>query len=235
MYSITVLLAFLCCLSLCQATSYPSTYYMNGNCGKSIFVNGDALIKIYTNSYGYGACTINLYSVHGANLVASFYSYYMPSSYYVYPCQSEFIQLGTPGNINMLGNGGYCRSYKPVGQYALQNNGIFTYYTSSTFNLAPSIQLLVSEVYPKNTTGYCQYGRFDCLSQDTCIDESLTCNGYNDCSNGRDEYEGCGFTFTVGAIGGLAAGVFFFFVFVVILSVVCYRRRRVRIGYVQYN
>nr|KAI8735906.1 membrane frizzled-related protein-like [Biomphalaria glabrata] len=214
---------------------YPSTYYLNDNCGKTVLVNGDAIIKIYTNSYVYGSCTVNIRSLNGANLVASFYSYYMYSYYDRNPCQDEYIQLGTPNNPNILGGNYYCHSYKPLGQYALQNVAMFTYFTSSSLNVAPSIQLLVSEVYAKNTTGYCQYGRFDCMSQGACIDESLTCNGYNDCSNGRDEYEGCGFTFTVGAIGGLAAGVFFFFVFVVILSVVCYRRRRVRIGYVQYN
>ncbi|KAH9510046.1 hypothetical protein Btru_043371 [Bulinus truncatus] len=234
----TLLVGALCCLCICSATRYPVTYYLEDYCNRNIHVSGDAIIKISRNLYLRNTyCGASLRSNQGIQLMASVRSYNMNSGYVNYgSCPFVSLQLGTKTDPYLWGQDGYCKSYSPAGQYILQEVGIFSYKASSNPSLyTPDVQLLVSEMTTKNTTGYCPYGYFDCQWMSTCVDNSLICNGYDDCAYGRDENEGCGIVLTVGVIGGIAAAVFFFFVIVVVLSVLWCRSRSVRVGYVQYN
>ena len=76
------------------------------------------------------------------------------------------------------------------------------------------------ELFHKFILGSCGSGEYEC-SHDRCIDDSLTCNGWNPCGDWSD----C--PLAVGAIVGIVSGSI---CFVVVLSVAvccgCRRRRR---------
>lgn len=233
--SLAILTAF---ITVCSAKWYPSVYYLEDYCGQSLTVRNDMIIKISRKVYLpiNWLCSVTLRPSSGYEVVASFHSYYMSSAYTSSSiCYYEAIQLGSQQYPNILGPYGYCKSYTPSSQYHLTNMGTISFATGPiSFLTPPSIQLLITEVYGRNSSGYCTGGRFDCNTNNQCIDHQLTCNGYDDCANDNDEYEGCGITLSTGVIGGIVAGVFIFIVLVVVLSLFV-RRQRMRVTYIQYQ
>ncbi|CAL1533355.1 unnamed protein product [Lymnaea stagnalis] len=226
-------------ISTCSASWYPSVYYLEDYCGRSLTVRNDVIIKISRRVYlpSNWMCSLTLMPYSGYEVVASFHSYSMSSAYtYSSTCVYEAIQLSSLNNPNILGPYGYCKSYSPSSQYHLTNIGTLRFATGPySYLKPPSIQLVVNEVYSKNTTGYCTGGRFDCGGRSNqCIDQQLTCNGYDDCANGDDEIGGCTITIAAGVIGAIVAGVFIFVVLVIAVSLLV-RRQRLRVAYVQYQ
>uniref|UniRef100_A0A2C9KWQ8 CUB domain-containing protein n=2 Tax=Biomphalaria glabrata TaxID=6526 RepID=A0A2C9KWQ8_BIOGL len=224
-------------LASMTATKFPMTIYADELCYHGVFlVDGDVIIMVSKNPTlpANTRCSIQMQAGTAKSLVASIRSYHMDSSYtHSMDCQYESIQLETANNTKMLGPLGYCKSEKPAGQYILGETGYFSYVAGPYSPLStPFVELLVSEVYIKNDSQGCSNGFFNCDRQNICVDNQLTCNGYNDCGNDRDEDINC--KLTAGVIAGIVVGGVIFILIIVILGALHYRHRKMRLGYIQH-
>ncbi|CAL1544832.1 unnamed protein product [Lymnaea stagnalis] len=223
--SLTSVVCFVAMLSLTGAKHYPKIVNLNSNCDDTVVVNGDVIIKIYSY-FQRASCKVTIVPQNGGTLVASFRSYNIDSVRSlvgIFTDCPEYVQL-TALNKALLGNGGYCKKLRPTDHYDLGKMGTFEYSTSN-WNLYSSLrtELLVTEVFKKTlSSDACPSGQFDCERSSICIDDSLKCNGYDDCGNDRDEVEGCGLT--TGIIVGIVIGAAAFVAIVVIVAVVVVKK-----------
>lgn len=215
--------------SLTGAKHYPRVENLNNNCGNTVIVDGDAIIKIY-KFFQTSDCRVTLESRNGGDLVASFRNYDIDNvrSFigFLSHCP-EYVQLTrlTPSSyVNLLEEGRYCKIYKPSGHYELGKRGTFEYSTQDwTLYSSLRAELLVTEVFKKTSSSEeCPAGKFDCERSNICVDDSLKCNGYDDCGNDRDEIEGCGLT--TGIIVGIVIGAAAFIAIIVVVVVVVVKK-----------
>ncbi|KAH9510048.1 hypothetical protein Btru_043374 [Bulinus truncatus] len=210
----------------CEATRFPITVFADQLCFHGVFlVEGDVIVMVSKNLtlQPNTKCSIQLQSYTGNSLMASIRSYHMDDSYtHSLDCQYESVQLGSKVNPHLLGPLGYCKSDRPTGQYYIGENGTFSYVAGPYSPLStPHVELLVSEVTIKDTSHGCPSGSFDCDQFNMCIDRQLTCNGYNDCGNNRDEDIEC--KLTPGVIAGIVIGGIIFILIVVALALFHYK------------
>ncbi|XP_059150787.1 uncharacterized protein LOC131937407 [Physella acuta] len=215
--------AYLTCV--CHGTSYPKLYTLDNSCGSSILVEGEARIVLTNDSHLHTqVCAVSLWPSHGSRLIASVSSYHLSHAYTTPSCLHTSIQLGSQHDPQLWGPFGYCKHDGPSGKYSLGTRGAFSYKTDPSEDIVVGdIELLVTEVFERDQTGHCQSHQFDCQRDSICIDESLTCNGFDDCGNERDEQLSC--NKSLAFIGGIVVAAVVGVVLVVVLVLVICRQR----------
>lgn len=228
------LVILVCLLSTALAKFYPYTYYLDQFCGTTIFVDKEVRVKLSQTNYLYPnkQCGMTFRPSSGSRLVATFLNYSMPSDYINTEgvCNYESIQLTQESSL-YFGYRGYCGSYKPTGQYDVHSYTTFSFQVwQNLMYVTPAIvDLLITEVFDKYDQNTCPYKTFDCQRSGICIDELLTCNGYDDCGNNLDETVGCrdgnlDVTPYLGAIIGGSAGLIVLVIVITVTVIVCRRR-----------
>ncbi|XP_055883183.1 uncharacterized protein LOC106059706 [Biomphalaria glabrata] len=235
-----------CLLSLASAQYYPPIYDLTYYCGSTIFVDREVKVRVRSQTYlnPNQNCTLILRPNRGNRLVASFLGFNLSTSYYYDDsgnCQYESIQLTADGS-SQFGYRGYCGYSVPYGQYRLGSINTISVinWQQYSYIYAPNLDIIFTEVSSKYSNNNCPYQMFDCQNYDTCIDDSLKCNGYNDCGNNLDETTGChnhgpyiDISVNLPAIVGGSVGFVVFVVIIVVTVVIC-RRRGGKGGYSQF-
>ncbi|CAL1533356.1 unnamed protein product [Lymnaea stagnalis] len=235
------LLILVCFLTTAAAKFYPFTYYLDQYCGTTIYVSQEIRVRLSQQTYLYPnkECGMTFRPSAGNKLVATFLNYSMPSDYVDASgiCNYESIQL-TQESALYFGYRGYCGWTKPNGQYDLHDYTTFSFQVwQNMYVNTAQVDLLITEVFNKDYQNSCPYNTFDCQRSGICIDQDLTCNGYDDCGNNLDETLGCRTPSLdvkpyLGAIIGGSAGLVVLVVVIVVTVVVC-RRRGGKSAYIQ--
>lgn len=210
------------CLSFCQGCLAITNYYMNKFCygGSSIDVNTYDQIRLkLTAGTSYGAnmrCQLRLTTTWDSQLMVYFKS--MDISYSS-GCQTDYLQLydGSTRSFPLIPGGKQCGYAAPSGVYKTSGSDLTLYFQSgSIVEYDTGFDIIVTSFH----TGSCYSWEHDC-DNGRCIDDSLTCNGYNPCG----DYSDCDFVLTVGGIAGIVIGGIVFTVVVIAVVLICRRRR----------
>ncbi|BFZ08519.1 hypothetical protein BsWGS_11558 [Bradybaena similaris] len=224
-----------CLFTITHGTFYPSLISLSDRCNQTYRVWRDVRIRLASKVFlpSNTTCTLTFLPDVDTRLIARFRSYYMSPKYTneYDDCQNESIQLydshGDPKLSDSVGRG-YCKMGKPSSLFDLGASGQFQYTTfQGTDILAADLEILVTAVRDKQGSK-CTSDYFDCYLNNYCVSNAVTCNGFDDCGNNRDETHGCKLSGWAIAAIVLAAFVFFCCVAVTVLYV---KRRRLRHRY----
>uniref|UniRef100_A0A2C9L008 CUB domain-containing protein n=1 Tax=Biomphalaria glabrata TaxID=6526 RepID=A0A2C9L008_BIOGL len=208
------------------AIEATKTKYLSSECGDEVKVNGDVLIKL--NSWFQPNCKVTLVPRSGDRLIARFTYYHFNGFRNIIglianECTFESIQLSTSDSHYYFDeDDGFCGAYKPSGLYDLGQKGYFSYNSKNGLTSSMKADLLVTEVFDKRNNT-CASGQFDCDKNNYCISDDVTCNGYDNCGNDRDEVKGCGLTTPI--IIGIVVGCICFVVLIIVIGV-CIAKHR---------
>lgn len=227
----------------CTVTStyHPDVIYLDDHCGGTYNLSEAHDLRIKMHHFanipaGNYSCKINLTATDpdvqkGITLTGHFRNFYSFDD--SKDCDKEAVQIFTSEGTKALDP--YCGSYAPENSFTLGPHGIlevFSNYTGGEGNLdPPSFDLLLSSAVHKATNASCPDNYFDCKADGLCVHDDLTCNGFNDCGNDRDEEEGCGLLPMVIAI--IAVSVFVAGILLLTFAICCYRRQRAKGMYIQ--
>ncbi|BFZ08520.1 hypothetical protein BsWGS_11559 [Bradybaena similaris] len=221
-----------CLLPYIRGTHYPDYIYGDSPCGASYTVSKDSMftfvktvwIQISPN------CTTTFRATNGAKLKATFQSYTVDSIAVNENgnCSTEFIQFYNSSGSPLIGPAAeYCGSQMPASQYVLGVEGKFTrMFKESLILTVSSVQILLTEFVDKNNS--CAAGYFDC-ENNYCVNNEVTCNGYDDCGNNKDEEDSCGLS--PGAVSGIVVGSVVLFPLLVYLICVFAAKNKRRGGH----
>ncbi|XP_046550345.1 low-density lipoprotein receptor-related protein 12-like [Haliotis rubra] len=215
-------------LSLCLISVngyYPSVYYMDEKCSRTVSFSKDMRLKLtlFSNThlnYNWQCSTTIRTTTPGDRLLVNIRSMNTRSSI---GCTRNSLKI-MDGSTVINGVNGDC-GYAPLTTYTSTTNSLtFKFTTDGSFQTG-QFDILVTS-FKNALLGVCTANRFMC-DNDRCISNTLTCNGYNDCGDDTDEDYNCS-TFTTGSIAGIAVGAIVFIIILVSLSIGAriYRRRR---------
>ncbi|BFZ08521.1 hypothetical protein BsWGS_11560 [Bradybaena similaris] len=223
-----------CLVTITHGTFYPNLISLSDKCQQRYRVWGDVRIRLTANLLlpTNTTCTLKLQPDIDTRLIARFRSYYMSPDYTSEQdrCRYESIQLYDSLGHPQLdgGDGGYCRTEKPTNLIDLGASGQFRYTTSRAKNiLAADLEIVVTAVTDKQGEN-CPSDYFDCHFNNYCVSNAVTCNGFDDCGNNRDETTACPLSpwiILVAVLGGI-------FVFgCIVVFVICLLKCGVRCQY----
>ncbi|XP_067652238.1 neuropilin and tolloid-like protein 2 [Haliotis asinina] len=217
-------------LSLCLTSAngyYPSVYYMDQKCSRTVSFSKDMRLKltVFPNThlnYNWLCTTTVQTTTPGDRLLVNIRSLNTRSSI---GCTRNSLKI-MDGSTIINGASGDC-GFAPLTTYTSTTNSLTFKFTTDGSYQTGQFDILVTS-FKNAINGVCPSGRFDC-DNDRCISNTLTCNGYDDCGDDSDEEYGCStITITTGSIAGIAVGAIVFIIIVVSLSIGAriYRRRR---------
>ncbi|XP_067651451.1 uncharacterized protein [Haliotis asinina] len=207
-------------------THFPTIHYMNEECNltiRSVFdtriqLTADPALPLKVN----WTCTVIVRTdTEGEMLLILFRDFDTLSSE---NCRTNGLNVYASNGTLMNGPDGDCGTETPNGQFESGGSDLtFQFHTDSSEQRG-NFDMLVTAISHSNDT--CPPERFHCKNK-RCVSVYVTCNGFDDCGDGSDEIQGCGYSskiviITVASV--LVAAV----VVSLIIFIAQYRRRKYR-------
>ncbi|KAH3884274.1 low-density lipoprotein receptor-related protein 3-like [Dreissena polymorpha] len=141
-------------------------------------------------------CSVSLTTSSSKQLMYYFRSFDVENSD---SCQYDFLEMHDGTSLRApYANGFYgkqCGSYVDPFVYTTSNSALTLWFKSDNSNTGKGFDMIITSYH----TGICDPDEYSC-SNGRCVENYLTCNGYNPCGDHSD----C--ALTVGGIAGIAVG-----------------------------
>ncbi|XP_059141935.1 uncharacterized protein LOC131929650 [Physella acuta] len=134
------------------------------------------------------------------------------------PCHGDRLDIIDSDKVTVLsGKDGICGDF--TGSFDSTHNTVYFRVTSSNVTLNGRARVLFS-AFNSDT---CDTEKEFCCDNGRCVDESMTCDGYDDCGDDSDEDDGC--MFSTGVIAGIAVGSCVAMMLMVAVVVLAWKRK----------
>ncbi|XP_046556956.1 uncharacterized protein LOC124266197 [Haliotis rubra] len=218
-------------LSLClllQATvtvfGYPSTDNINFYCDSTITVFDSVILKLKSYSWpNDDTCSVTLTASNfyhtNAYLSVQFLDIALPDGLSG-DCPRSRVDVKDSYGTFLSSQSGVCGYTTPFDQpWTSTGDSVVVRLKRLQSGQTGSFRILVSQF----ANGVCdEYGEYEC-DNGRCVDSSVTCDGYDDCTDDSDETSGC--TWGAGSIAGVAVAVTCTVLIFFGISFAVYRRR----------
>lgn len=214
------------CLLVFISNAAAITYdYMDQMCGQTIDLSFYDSVRLQlTSSSNYRPnmnCYIKVKTDYSSRIMLYFKSFGVEST-----CTNDWLEVrdGQYSSSSYVSGlyGHQCGYYMSSTVRKTSGNYLYLRFVSDNSLQSTGFDMILTSYH----TGICYSYEYSC-SNGRCIDDSLTCNGYNPCG----DYSDCSIVLATGSIAGIVVGcIFFVIVISIVMVVVCRRRRLAYVG-----